>query len=200
MTRPRYQVHLLHVPSASRLYTIDDIRAMPHTENRYETIAGELFVTSAPGGRHQAVLGELHGLLAKYVKRHALGQVWPAPRDVVFGPMTLVQPDLLFVRSHHRDRVTEREIAGPPDLVVEIVSPSTSRTDRGRKRELYRQTGVREYWVVDAGRQLVEVSRPGIMAAEVRRKTVRWQPDPLVEALTVDLNELFNERPASLTP
>ncbi len=164
---------------------------MPDDGNRYETIAGELFVTPAPGSRHQTVLARLFLLLGNYVERHHLGQLWFAPLDVVFGPMTLVEPDLLFLRSDHSGLVTEREIAGAPDLAVEAISPSTARTDRGRKRALYQEEGVAEYWIVDSELRQVEVWRPGALAAEVHTATVRWQPDPRVEAITINLAEVF---------
>ena len=164
---------------------------MPDDRNRYETIAGELFVTPAPSLRHQAVLARLHLVLGTYVERHQLGNLLFAPLDVVYGPMTLVEPDLLFVSSQRRRVLTEREVIGAPDLVVEVLSPSTARTDRGRKRALYQETGVREYWVVDAERNLVEIWRPGANAAEVRTDVAHWTPDPSIEPLTIDLAAIF---------
>ncbi len=179
------------MPSVTRLYTVEDVRAMPDDRNRYETIAGELFVTPAPSLRHQAILGRLHLVIGPYVERHRLGQVWFAPLDVVYGPMTLVEPDLLFVSATRRHVLTEQEVTAAPDLVVEVLSPSTARTDRGRKRALYQETGVREYWIVDAEQHRVEIWRPGAMEAEVRNDVVHWQPDASIEALTIDLAAIF---------
>jgi Uma2 family endonuclease len=173
------------------LYTVEDVRAFPDDRNRYETIAGELFVTPAPSLRHQMVLGRLHLALAGYVERHDLGWVWVAPLDVVFGPLTLVEPDLLFVARGRRELLTEHDIIGAPDLAIEILSPSTARTDRGRKRALYQDQGVREYWIVDADEERVEIWRPGAMGAEVCAETVAWQPDPAAPPLTIDLAEIF---------
>jgi len=164
---------------------------MPDDRNRYETIAGELFVTPAPSLRHQAVLARLHLAIGPYVERHQLGNLLFAPLDVVYGPMTLVEPDLLFVSSKRRQVLTEREVIGAPDLVVEVLSPSTARTDRGRKRALYQETGVREYWIVDAERNRVEIWRPGTKEAEVRTDVVHWTPDPSIEPLTIDLAAIF---------
>ena len=179
------------MPSATRSYTVEDVRAMPDDRNRYETIAGELFVTPAPGSRHQTVLARLFLVLGSYVERHHLGQAWFAPLDVVFGPITLVEPDLLFVRADRLEVVTEREITAAPDLVVEVISPSSTRTDRGRKRALYQEVGVAEYWVVDCDLRQIEIWRPGSLAAEAQRTTLSWQPDPQVEALKLDLGEIF---------
>ena len=179
------------MPSVTRLYTVSDVRAMPDDRNRYETIAGELFVTPAPSLRHQAVLARLHLVIGAYVERHRLGHVWFAPLDVVYGPMTLVEPDLLFVAAARRDVLTEQEVTAAPDLVVEVLSPSTARTDRGRKRALYQETGVREYWIVDAEQNRVEIWRPGAMEAEVQSDVLRWQPDLAIAALTIDLTSIF---------
>jgi Uma2 family endonuclease len=179
------------MPSVTRLYTVEDVRAMPDDRNRYETIAGELFVTPAPSLRHQAVLARLHLIIGTYVERHQLGNLLFAPLDVVYGPMTLVEPDLLFVSSKRRQVLTEREVIGAPDLVVEVLSPSTARTDRGRKRALYQETGVREYWIVDAEQNRVEIWRPGAREAEVRTDVVRWTPDPTIEPLAIDLTAIF---------
>lgn len=179
------------MPSVTRLYTVEDVRALPDDRNRYETIAGELFVTPAPSLRHQGVLGRLHLAIGPYVERHQLGNLWFAPLDVVYGPMTLVEPDLLYVAASRRHILTQQEVTAAPDLVVEVLSPGTARTDRGRKRALYQETGVREYWIVDAEQNRVEIWRPGAMEAEVRSDVVRWQPDPSIDPLTIDLNAIF---------
>jgi Uma2 family endonuclease len=179
------------MPSAARLYTVEDVRAMPDDGRRYETIAGELFVTPAPSPRHQTVLGRLHLILGAYVERHALGRLWFAPLDVVLGPMTLVEPDMLFVHRDRLDIVTARDVAGAPDLVVEVLSPGTARTDRGRKRALYQDERIGEYWVVDAEQAQIEVWRPGATAAVAMRDVLSWRPDPSVEPVTISLPELF---------
>jgi len=69
------------MPSVTRLYTVADVRAMPDDGNRYEVIAGELFVTPAPGTRHQRVLGRLYLILGNYVTRHGLGELFFAPTE-----------------------------------------------------------------------------------------------------------------------
>ena|SRR2546423_5396381 len=179
------------MPSGTRLYTVADVRAIPDDHNRYETIDGELFVTPAPSLLHQEILGRLYLIMGSYVKAHELGHLWFAPVDVVYGRMTLVEPDMLFVASRRREILTEREITAAPDLVIEVLSPGTMRTDRGRKRALYQQTGVREYWIVDAELNRVEIWRPGAMEAEVRADFVNWRPEPLIEGLRIDLPDIF---------
>ncbi|HET7790314.1 MAG TPA: Uma2 family endonuclease [Gemmatimonadales bacterium] len=182
------------MPAAKDVYTVDDVRQMPDDGNRYEIIAGELLVTPAPGVSHQTVLARLFRQLADYVERHRLGEIWFAPVDVVFGPHTLVEPDLLFVAGRRAEVVTEREVLGAPDLAVEVLSPSSARTDRGKKRALYQETGVREYWVVDVSEHAVETWRPGATRPEVARVILEWRPDPAVAPLRIDLAALFRPR------
>src|SRR5690348_1622029 len=88
LTRPNRRADLVGMPAPVRLYTVADVRALPDDRNRYETIAGELLVTPAPGTRHQTVLRTLFVTLWDYVRAHELGQVWFAPVDVVFGTLT----------------------------------------------------------------------------------------------------------------
>lgn len=182
------------MPSTTRLYTVDDVRNMPDDGNRYETIDGELFVTPAPGWRHQAALRELTYLLTGHVKQFGLGVLLFAPFDIVLGPLTLVEPDILFVRGARRDRFTERELTAAPDLAVEVLSPSTARTDRGRKRALYQSAGVAEYWIVDLEHRQVEVWRPGALEASVHRDRLTWQPEPAAQPLVIELAEIFDAR------
>ena len=168
-----------------------DSAPTPSARNRYETIDGELFVTPAPSLRHQEVLARLHLVMGEYVRRHELGHLWFAPVDVVYGRMTLVEPDMLFVSATRRAILTEREVTVALDLAIEVLSPTTARTDRGRKRALYQQTGIREYWIVDAELNRVEIWRPGAMEAEVQADFVNWQPEPSLDALRIDGREIF---------
>lgn len=185
------------MPAPVRLYSVADVRAIPDDCNRYETIAGELFVTPAPGTPHQTVLRALFVTLWDYVRAHGLGQVWFAPVDVVLGTLTLVEPDLLFIARDRLGVVNEREVTGAPDLAVEVISPSTARVDRGRKRALYQETGVREYWVVDIAQRHIEVWRPGALTAEIHDDRLDWQPDPTVTALTIEVPRLFADLPGA---
>ena len=129
--------------------TYRDYEALPADGRRYELHDGELSVTPAPGTRHQRVLGAMHVLLRAHVEAHRLGEVFLSPVDCILSDTTVVQPDLVYLDPTRAHLVTERAIEGPPTLVVEILSPSTTRIDRVRKRELYAQYGIPYYWVVD---------------------------------------------------
>jgi Uma2 family endonuclease len=126
---------------------------------RYEVIDGVLAVTPAPTGAHQLVVSNLVRILGTFARDHALGVVLPSPVDVLFGEGDYFEPDVVYLRAERRHLLGDRGIEGPPDLVVEILSPSTERRDRGIKLERYRHFGVPEYWIVDLEVASVEVLR-----------------------------------------
>lgn len=130
---------------------------------RWELIAGQAWAMSpAPTSVHQAISGYLHGTLFAYLKDKAC-KVFSAPFDVLFPEGdeadedvdTVVQPDILVYCD--RSRITRRGGRGAPDLVVEILSPASSKKDLHEKFDLYERKGVREYWVVDPGNRSLQV-------------------------------------------
>ncbi len=129
--------------------TYRDYAALPDDGRRYEIHDGELSATPAPGTAHQRVSRELLVLLDRHVKAAGLGEVFPAPIDVILDDSTIVQPDLLFVATDRAGMVSGRGIESAPTLVVEILSPSTTQIDLVRKRQLYARHGVPCYWIVD---------------------------------------------------
>lgn len=138
-TAPQY------IPPELRL-TYEDYCRMPPGE-RYELLEGDLRkMTPAPSVLHQKVSGGIEKALRQWVDGHSLGEVYDAPIDVVLSEHNVVQPDILYT------------IQGAPDLVVEILSPSTVELDRGTKRRLYARYGAREYWIVDPDGRSIEVT------------------------------------------
>jgi Uma2 family endonuclease len=95
--------------------------------------------------------------LGSWIKAESLGVLLAAPCDVILDDTAIVEPDLLFVSADRGAIITERGIEGPPDLVVEILSDSTTRRDRGAKMKLYARYGVARYWLVDVDTQCLEV-------------------------------------------
>ena len=142
--------------------TWEDVLRMPDDGNRYEFIGGRLYVTAAPVTRHQRVLARLWSALFRILVDSGRGEVLSAPLLVQFpGTDDRVQPDLLFISNERRAIVGERQVTGAPDLVVEILSPSTAHRDRGIKLDLYARSGVRQYWIVDTDEDVVDVWRFG---------------------------------------
>ena len=126
-------------------------------EKRYELIEGELYMVPSPGSYHQTVLLNLLDFFRAYIKKKKAGVVFCAPLDVVLAPNDVLQPDVLFISKGRMDIVTENNIQGAPDLVVEILSPGTLERDKIVKKHLYEKHGVKEYWIVDPVGKLVEV-------------------------------------------
>jgi len=137
--------------------TFEQFRELPNDGKRYELVHGEVHVTPAPVTRHQAVLQNLSGNLWPYVIKNRLGEVWTAPLDVRLGADTALQPDLIFISNARAGIIQEDWIAGSPDLVVEVLSPSTAAHDRATKLPIYAQAGVLEVWFIDPKAKTVEV-------------------------------------------
>ncbi len=142
---------------ADLLLTYDDYLSLPNDGKRYEIIEGELLMSPAPEPEHQDVLRNIFTALASFVSANALGKVYCAPIDVVLSMTDIVQPDIVFIAHDRLSIVRKKNIIAAPDLVIEIVSPSTAIIDRTRKKMLYEHHGVREYWIVDSETKSVEV-------------------------------------------
>lgn len=139
------------------ILTYADYAALPADGRRYEIHDGELSVTPAPSPQHQIVSANLFRALDAHAKARNLGLVLYAPLDVVLSDTSVVQPDLLYVAPDRSAAISTRGIEGPPTLVIEILSPSTTQIDRQAKMQLYARHGVPWYWIVDPERRAVEV-------------------------------------------
>ena len=137
-------------------FTYADYRNTPD-DKRYELLDGDLVMTPAPGTAHQRVSRNLTMLLGRSVELTGSGEIFVAPFDVVLSDTDVVQPDLLFVSNERAHIITDENLRGAPDLVVEILSPSTAERDQTFKRSLYAKHGVKEYWLVDTDAKTVTV-------------------------------------------
>lgn len=142
-----------------RPLTYDDLLATPEDGQRYEIIGGELFVSASPAIRHQRSNRVLLRDVDDFVVAGDLGEVFYPPVDVRLSPHNFVVPDLVFVSKARAHIVREGLIDGAPDLIVEIISLSSTRRDRVTKPALYAMAGVREYWIVDPESRTVDVFR-----------------------------------------
>jgi Uma2 family endonuclease len=177
--------------TAARKLTYEDFARIPDDGFRHEIIEGEEFTTPAPVPEHQTVLLNVLDLVRSHVKARNLGKVFVAPTDVVLSEHDIVEPDLLFISSDRLSIVGPRNIQGAPDLVVEVTSPSTAALDRGPKLELYRRSGIREYWIVDPASRTVEIHEFGSP-----RRTRVYRDDPsfasaILPELTVRVADFF---------
>jgi Uma2 family endonuclease len=144
------------LPTPGKL-TYEDYVNLPEDGRRYEILDGKLAMTPSPGTRHQIVSGNLATALTLYVKAYDLGTVLHAPIDVILDDTTVVVPDIVFVSKARRHLITERAIEGAPDLIIEILSPTTERRDRGTKMKLYARFAVAHYWLVDPEQRPLEL-------------------------------------------
>jgi Uma2 family endonuclease len=174
-------------------WTVDRLRALPEDGRRYEIIDGELFVTPSPSIRHQGAVLALAVRLRAYLAAHRVGHVIIAPADVEFSDDTLVEPDVFVVPLVNGRPPEDLKRAGRPLLVAEVLSPSTERTDRGRKRELFQTRGVPEYWIVNVEARVFERWRPGATRADLVTDRLEWRPAPDVVPFELALDEFWRE-------
>ena len=163
---------------------------MPIYEN---VVLNAPFVTPAPNVLHQRAVRELLFLIGPYVRAYGMGEALMAPADVlVYGPRKFVQPDLFVVPLVNDAPMRAWTEVGRLPLTVEVLSPSTERTDRGRKRILYKEKAVPEYWIVDTDERMVERWRPDDSPVETLTESIEWQPDPDVAPLVIALPAYFD--------
>jgi Uma2 family endonuclease len=177
--------------------TYDDFVLFPDDGLRHELIDGEHYVTPSPNDKHQTILANLLLLIGPWVRAHAAGKVWIAPFDVVLSRSDVVEPDLLYMSNQRKAEVlTDANVQGPPELVVEVGSPSTRRRDETIKRALYERAGVSEYWFVDAELDVVRIYRRldgGRFARpeQLSLKAGDVLTTPLLVGLDLPLGEIF---------
>ncbi|MBI2470883.1 MAG: Uma2 family endonuclease [Planctomycetes bacterium] len=161
-------------------------------DKRYEIIDGDLFMVPSPNERHQYILSNVFYVLFDYVRKNKLGAIYCAPFDILFSEEDIVQPDVIFVSNENKKVITKDNIKGSPDLLVEILSPSTSRRDIGIKKKLYAGHGVREYWIVDPERETVEVFRLKGPEFEGKRYGIQDSlSSDVIKDLAIEVKEIF---------
>ncbi|MGH7206069.1 MAG: Uma2 family endonuclease [Nitrospiraceae bacterium] len=176
-------------------FTYEDYLLFPENGRRRELIDGEHYATPSPKTKHQKVSGTLFLLLGTHVKRSKVGYLFAAPTDVVLSDLDVVQPDLLFITAARASIVTENNIQGPPDLMIEILSETTRKTDEIMKRKLYERYGIREYWIVDPELETVKVylltDTGFVRTSELTCERGETLTSPLFPILTIALTALF---------
>lgn len=153
-------------PHEPQPLTVDDWFAMPDDGRQYELFEGVLILVTPPGRRHQDILRRLIVTFDRLTAAHG-GYVGFAPMGVALAARFGLEPDLVYVAPGREDVLTDRGVEGIPDLVVEVLSPSTQAFDRGTKLRTYLELGVPEVWIVDPEARTVSVHHPGGEAATV---------------------------------
>lgn len=139
----------------STKFTHTDLLSFPEDGKRREIIDGDMFVTPAPRLNHQRILRRLALAFENYLEQNPIGELCYSPMDVIFSDFDVLEPDLLLVLNERKE-IMQDWVRGAPDLVIEILSPTTAARDRGVKLRTYARFGVREYWIVDPDESAIE--------------------------------------------
>lgn len=172
--------------------TIEDFRALPEDGPRYELLEGVLQELCTPPVQHQAIVGETFAALHTHEARDG-GQAYVGPIAVVVDEHTCLQPDVLYVAPGNEKIVGEELVEGPPDLVVEVLSPSTRRKDVLVKSRLYARFGVPVYWILDPDLDRLEafVLEAGKYRLALQASTPDVVVPPGAPGLKLDLKKVF---------
>ena len=129
--------------------TVAEYKNLPETGPRYQLIEGDLYMAPAPNRFHQDISRNLQRALDRYLEKNPVGVLYNAPFDVYLTDTDVFQPDLLVVLNPNRSILTDAGAEGPPDLVVEILSPKTRQLDLVNKKRVYARLGIKELWIID---------------------------------------------------
>jgi Uma2 family endonuclease len=175
------------MPATEKVWTLDELHALPDDGNKYEVVRGALLVTPAPTAEHETIAARLAEALTPYVRRNDLGHVY-RPRAVIRHKGSETEPDLAVRDEIARE--TDWERAPVPILVVEILSPSTRDHDLGAKRKFYLDAGIPLYWVVDPVDQSIIAIRKGARDV-IARERLLWAPSGASEPFELAVQEIF---------
>jgi Uma2 family endonuclease len=187
------QEEIIRKPAPKPPESVAEYLAMPEGAPYYQFINGEVIIMAAPTLAHQKAIRRLLQYLGNFVDTYSLGELYGSPVDVYFSEKNYFEPDLVFVSNDRAHILTEKNIQGAPDLVVEVLSPSTGYYDLSHKKAIYEQEGVREYWLVYPNELRVEVLQNtdnGFIVLNQARKTgvVR---SAVLEGFTLEIAEIF---------
>jgi len=181
----------------ARRWTAAEVRELTDESRhwpRYELIDGELLVTPAPRPVHQIAVLYLARKIADYVEAEGIGMTLTSPSDLELEPDTVTQPDVFVIPSaYSRDAGPLREWSQVRGLLlaVEVITPSSVRTDRMTKRKFFQRVGVPEYWVIELDARIVERWHPADDAPEVLRERLEWRPRGSENAMLLELRAFF---------
>jgi Uma2 family endonuclease len=179
--------------------TYDEFQTLPRDgSKRLELIEGEVYMTPSPNTAHQRAVRKLLRALDEFVQEGDLGEVFIAPYDIVFSKWTALEPDLLFIRRDRRSIITEANVQGAPDLVIEILSPSNKAYDRKTKLRAYEKAGVPEIWYFDPEEQTAEILNlggDGLYVVTAKLSGEAAIVSKVLPGLSLTLNRVFAATP-----
>ena len=181
-------------------FVYEDYKALPESMARqYELLDGEILMVPAPTTKHQFITGNIHSILHTFVRQSRLGAVLASPVDLVLGEgdaREVVQPDVMFISRERFSIIVDEELRGAPDLVVEVLSPSTATRDFTYKKHLYGRYGAREYWIVDPILETLDLyaSKRGSFDQPRTMRASESFSSALFEGLVISLEDVFQLR------
>jgi Uma2 family endonuclease len=184
---------MLHAKAS--LITRSDYEGMPEGPPYFQVIEGDLVMSPSPKFLHQHIAGNLFAQIHPYLEQNPIGTVVMAPLDVFLSEINVYQPDLVFVCNDRAHLIADEGIEGAPDLVVEVLSTSTAKFDKGPKRKIYSRTGVREMWIIDPDARTIQVFD---FARDIDLPVVTHSANavfktPLLPGLKIDARKVFKE-------
>ena len=173
-------------------FTYEDLLYTPDDGKRYEVLEGDLIVSPSPRTKHQWIVYRVV-LLFGAAEHAAYGTACTAPMDVVLANSDVVQPDVLFIAKARKGIITEENIQGAPDLVVEVISENSRRRDAITKRHIYERYGVPFYWLVDPEEETVRVFelKDGVYGEPATLRSGQELACALFPGITADVGQLF---------
>jgi Uma2 family endonuclease len=176
-----------------RQYTYADFAELPEGAP-YQLIEGDLVMTPLPSPYHQRVSKRIESLLFEFAEKDRdLGEVFYSPIDIRLGDTEVYQPDIIFVSKERLSIIGDKNVEGAPDLVVEVLSPSTAYYDLKHKKSVYAASGVKEYWIADPIEKSIEVyaNAGGRLTLDNRAESGETARSRLLEAFTVAVDQVF---------
>jgi Uma2 family endonuclease len=137
-------------------FTYSDYLLLTDSDKRYEILDGDLLMSPSPTAIHQILLLKMAKLLSTFVEQNKFGQIFIVPFDVVLSDYEVIQPDIIFVSAENSHIIKPTHIQGSPDLLIEILSPSSVQRDRIIKRKIYSRNGVKEYWLINPEQKTIQ--------------------------------------------
>lgn len=159
---------------------------------RYEIICGNRFdLKPAPAVNHQRIVGAFH--ISLHLTCHSTGTILFSPIDVYLDEDNQFQPDLVYILHENDHIIKEKRIEGAPDLVLEILSPSTSQNDKIHKKKQYERFGVKEYWIVDPIHRTVDqfIREDGVYVLNETYGITDTITSPLFPCISIDLTKIL---------
>jgi len=173
-------------------YTFDDYLKTPEDE-RYELIEGDLLMVPSPVPKHQRISRKIEFTLEKFVTENDRGEIFYAPCDVYLDDENVIQPDIFFISKDRMNIIGDKNIQGAPDLVIEIISESSAYLDMVKKKKLYANFSVKEYWIVIPEEESIQIY---ILKDKTYMLYKTYNRDNILESsylngLKIELNNIF---------